>query len=80
MTGKNTLIPLNENNCVFGETHPRTRIPDRDVDMLRDMYEEGAGSLRVLAAAFGISRSHAHRIVRCINRAHYAQKWVSRAK
>lgn len=46
-----------------GEDHHRATLTDRDVELMRQMHEEGDMTLYDLAAAFGISKSHVGDIV-----------------
>lgn len=46
-----------------GEEHHRATLTDRDVELLRQMHEEGDCTLYDLAMAFGISKTHVHSIV-----------------
>jgi AraC-like DNA-binding protein len=51
-------------NTPKNEAHPATRIPDSIVEQIREVHEkEGLGS-RLLAKRFGLSPTHARRIIR----------------
>lgn len=46
-----------------GENHHRATLTDRDVELMRQMHEEGDMTLFDLAMAFGCSKTHVHQIV-----------------
>lgn len=39
-----------------GEDHQRAKLTDEQVDLIRDLYDEGFAGYRTLARAFGVSR------------------------
>lgn len=66
---------INERGFLIGETHPRAKLTDRQVDELRDMYEEEAWSISHLALWFGLSVSTVHSIVTYQTRAQTPRAW-----
>lgn len=40
----------------LGEAHPRAKLSDEDVELIRAIYEEGMESLSTLAHVFGVSK------------------------
>lgn len=50
-----------EGNLV-GESHPRARLTDDEVKLIRDLYDEGLVGYRTLARTFGVSRN----TIKCI--------------
>ncbi len=53
----------------YGEAHGAASIPDTIVALIKAYHAEHAPTFSALAAAFGVSRSQAHRIVRGESRA-----------
>lgn len=53
----------------IGEDHHRAKLSDHDVEVMRQMYEEGMASYGQLAQIFGVSKTHAWGIVNCFERA-----------
>ena len=51
-----------------GATHPRAKLTDEEVDMMREMYEAG-WSYAQLAEAWEMSKGGVAKIVRCQRRA-----------
>lgn len=47
-----------------GETHQRAKLTDRDVELIRQLYESGAMGCQKLANKFEISKRQIQRIVR----------------
>lgn len=50
-----------------GESHPMAKISDRDVDLIRQLHEEGLG-YRAIARKFELSRYTVRDIVKCNRR------------
>ena len=46
-----------------GEEHHRAKLTDAEVELMRQMHEEGDLSLCVLAVAFGVGKSTVRQIV-----------------
>lgn len=69
------LRAINERGHLIGETHPRAKLTDRQVDELRDMYEEESWSISHLAQWFGLSVSTVHSIVTYRTRAQTPAAW-----
>lgn len=62
------LVRINANGLRVGEDHPNAKLTDREIDMIRQLHEEGLG-YRKLAVMFGCSRSAIRYYVRCERRA-----------
>lgn len=52
-----------------GQEHPRAVLTDREVDALRDLWDEGGWSYGQLAEKFSISKTSARELVLCKKRA-----------
>ncbi len=46
----------NERDYAAGENHPRASLSDHDVDLIRELWEEGLWSYSALAQKFEVSR------------------------
>lgn len=47
---------VNEQGLPIGEAHHNAKLSDAQVEIIRDLYEEGFVSYRSLALTFGVSR------------------------
>ena len=52
----------NDSGRYVGESHPKAKLSDADVEQMRDMHERLGLSTRLIARTFNVSR----RTVRCI--------------
>jgi DNA invertase Pin-like site-specific DNA recombinase len=68
------LVGVNEKGLRVGEDHPRAKITNRDVELIRRLHEEGM-PYRELAQKFEISRMQAWRICSYRERAQSAVKF-----
>ena len=59
-----------KNHCGLrsGDSHPKAKLTNQEVDRLRDMYDEG-WSYNQLSVVFEISKSGVAKIVKCVRRA-----------
>jgi len=60
---KRITYGIDEKGNVLGEAHHRAKLTDADVNLIRDIYEEGLESLAALAHVFGVSKSTIQDIV-----------------
>ena len=60
--GNNMRIVASCRGRRTGESHPAAKLTQRDVDLMRELHEAGAGYTR-LAEKFAISRVQVRRIV-----------------
>lgn len=60
-------VGVSESGYRCGETHHRAKLSDHDIDLIRDLHEEGLGYRRI-AAKFEISPSAVRHIVKCNRR------------
>lgn len=68
------LVQVNECGQRIGETHPRAKLSDHEVQLLLELRAEGY-SLGWLAEKFEISKSHVGRICRGEHRGQLAVRW-----
>lgn len=62
MSNDKKTIGVTETGYRVGENHQRANLTDEEVEMMRDLYEEGVLGYRALARAFRCSRN----TVKCI--------------
>lgn len=63
------LVAVDEHNRPIGEDHHRAKLSDHDVELMRQMYEEGMASARQLGMLFGCSKTTAWEVVTFMKRA-----------
>lgn len=63
MVKKRYTYSIGERGKPLGEAHYRAKISDRDVDLIRDIYEEGLASYSTLAAVFNTSKENIRDII-----------------
>jgi IS30 family transposase len=68
------LIGLSEQGSRVGETHPRAKLTDHDVDLIRELHEAGL-SYRVIAIKFSVAKSTVRDIVKCRRRWQFVASW-----
>lgn len=66
------LVGVSEKGARVGETHPRAKLSDSDVDLIRDLHEAGL-SYRQIVAKFDedhlqVSKSTVRDIIKCRRR------------
>lgn len=54
---KKITMALDEFNRPVGEHHHRAKLSNADVELIRDIYDEGLCSYSTLAHVFGVSKS-----------------------
>lgn len=67
-------VAVNERGLRIGEDHPRARLTNHDVDLMREMHGQGMGYRR-LAKMFGCSRTCVAVICRYEKRVQYPVRW-----
>lgn len=60
---------MNENGRYIGESHPKAKLSNADVDRMREMHEDANVSERCIARRFGVSRRTVRDILSYKNRA-----------
>lgn len=56
LINKRRMIGVDENGYRVGESHHNAKLSDAEVDLIRDLHEEGMIGYRALARHFGCSR------------------------
>lgn len=64
------MVAVNDRGRRIGESHPRAKLDDHEIDLIRELLEEGM-SLGEAAAKFDISKKHASNIRACKARAQF---------
>ena len=54
---KRITYAVDEKGNRLGEAHPRAKLSDADVELIRDIYEEGMESLAGIASVFGVHKA-----------------------
>lgn len=73
------LIGVNENGLRVGETHHRAKLSDHDIDLIRELHEEGLGYRRI-AEKFEVSWLTVRDIVKCRRRGQTVSRWKAAKK
>lgn len=71
---ESVLVGFSETGHRLGETHPRAKLSDHEVELIRELAEGGM-SQRLIAEKFEISRGTVADIVSFRRRAAYAVGW-----
>ena len=71
---KYKFVGISEQGSRVGETHPRARLTDHDVDLIRELHEVGL-SYREIAIKFNVAKSTVRDIVKCRRRWQFAVTW-----
>lgn len=71
-------IALGERGVPLGENHPMAKLSDRQVEHMRDLYDEGLVGYKTLARWFKCSRDTARGICTFRRRATLPVKWKSK--
>jgi Mor family transcriptional regulator len=61
------VVKLSERGLRVGESHGRAKLTDRDVELMRQLHEEGM-SCYALAKKFGCSHGYAKKVARRFTR------------
>lgn len=69
------LVAVNENGQRVGETHPRARLTDADVDLIRELREDHGLTYQQLADKFDVSKSLIRYICKYQRRAQTPATW-----
>jgi len=70
---KTRVVVVNEAGRRIGESHPRARLTDHEIDLIRELHEEGLGYKKI-AVKFETSPGHVRSIVKCTKRAQIADR------
>jgi AraC-like DNA-binding protein len=70
-------IPVNDMNQPLGEHHPRARLSDETVLLIRDLYEREDWSMMRIARKLQLSFWTVRRICRYQTRRHVVHRWLT---
>lgn len=73
---KRRLVGVDANGNRVGEDHPKARLSDHDIDLIRQLHDEGLG-YRTLARKFECDKSTIRDVVKCRRRFATATRWKS---
>lgn len=68
-------VGVNVEGRRIGQSHPRAKLTDHDVDLIRDLYEDGGWSYRTLADKFEVRKSTIQKIIICERRAQTVERF-----
>ena len=68
------MVGVNKKNYRVGVSHHRAKITDHEVDLIRQLRDEGM-MCREIAEKFEIGESTVWDIVKCKTRAQYPARW-----
>lgn len=68
------VVAVNERGIRLGEDHQRAKLTNAEVDLIRELHEDGM-SYAMLAAKFGVSKSSIADICRYRRRAQIPTAW-----
>lgn len=60
---KRITFAVDENGNPLGEAHHNAKLTDEDVELIRDIYDEGLVGYKTLAKVFGVSKGTIYDIV-----------------
>ena len=69
-----TIVGVNEEGKRVGESHPGAKLTDRDIDLIRQLHDEGLGYTEI-AVKFEISKGSVRDYVTCRRRAQYPTRF-----
>ena len=72
---KKRTIGVNERGNRVGETHHRARLTDHEIDLMRELWEEGEITLPELAEKFECNRAYAWQVVNYQRRVQRVTAW-----
>lgn len=76
--GETELVGISERGKRVGGTHPRAKLTDADIDLMRELHEEHGMTYTVLAQKFECSKSTAWDVCNYRRRIAYAVTWKQR--
>ena len=69
------LVGVDEHGRRVGQYHPLATLSDEEVELIRDLYEEGCVGLMSLAVTFGVNKATIWGIVTYRRRASTVMGW-----
>lgn len=77
MSRKKITFAVGESGHPIGEGHHKAKLTDADVELIRDIYEEGLVSYSTLASVFGVDKATIRDIVKYRRRASTLARFVT---
>lgn len=69
------IVGVDENGNRVGEDHPKAKLTDHEVELIRELYEGGGLSMREIAEKFEVAKSTIVAIVNFNRRATAPMGW-----
>lgn len=63
------LVAVSDKGRVVGESHPKSKLTDHEVDLIRHLHETARLSYKILGDKFEVSKGAIAKIVKCERRA-----------
>lgn len=73
---KKRTVALNDRGCRIGETHPRAKLMDYEVDMVFELRDSGM-TLAAIAEKLDVTKGTVWKILTGRRRGQVAARWVS---
>lgn len=70
------LVAVNEQGCRIGENHPRAKLSDATIDLIRELHEDKDKSYGYIAMKLNVSKSFVQMICTYRRRAQTPDRWV----
>lgn len=77
---KSRSIGVNGRGNRVGETHHRAKLTDHEINLMRDLWEEGEITTPELAEKFDVSPAYAWYVTRYRRRVQHVEKWKTNIK
>ncbi len=71
---KKRMVALNDRGCRIGETHPRAKLSDEDVELVFALRDEGL-TLALIAQKFDVTKGAIWKILTGRRRGQVATRW-----
>ena len=70
------LVAVNEQGCRIGEGHPKAKLSDATIDLIRELHEDKGKSYGYIAMKLNISKVFVQMICTYRRRAQTPDRWV----
>lgn len=75
-SAKKRVVALNDRGCRIGETHPRAKLTDNEVDLVFELRDAGL-TLAAIAEKLDVTKGTIWKILTGRRRGQVAARWVS---